>query len=62
MQSGKLGGYCTVSVLGNPIGDGVKERGIGDFQKGASERLEAGVCRCSDLAALSEEGVHKHDK
>lgn len=51
-----------VSVLGNPIGDGVKGRGIGDFQKGASERLKAGVCRCSDLAALSEQGVHKHDK
>jgi len=44
------------------VGGGVNGRGIGDLQKNASKGLEACVCRCSDLPALSEQGVHKHVK
>jgi len=61
MQWGKIGGYGTVSVLGNSIEGGVKGRGIGDLQKDASKGLEAGVCR-SVLEAHSEREVHKHEK
>jgi len=58
---GKIEGYGnnTVSVLGNSIGGEVRGDGLAIC---ASEELEAGVCRCSDLPALSGRGVHKHEK